>query len=112
MSTAAEPPGERARNEDMEPESIVRYPDLWFEDGNIVLVAGNCGFRIHRSILTRKSEVMRDLFSLAQPLGGETFEDCPVVRLMDDSSLLAAFLDILYNRLTCVHCEDCHVPHC
>lgn len=101
-SESTEPPLKRARGDDARPESIVPHPSLWFEDGTVVLVAQTCGFRVHKSILARKSEIMKDLFSLAQPLGGETFEDCPVVHLTDESDLLATFLDLLYNRPTYV----------
>lgn len=98
-------PPERPRQEREVNESsltphttITRHDDLWFEDGTVVLVAGHCGFRVHKSILSRKSEIMKDLFTLAQPLDGETFETCPVVRLTDEPELVAAFLDLLYNR--------------
>ena len=97
-SEEASRPSKRGREEDKGSDVIVPHADLWFEDGNVVLVAGQCGFRVHKSILARKSEIMKDLFSLAQPLGGETFENCPVVRLADEAELIAAFLDLLYNR--------------
>ncbi|KAI0312328.1 hypothetical protein OF83DRAFT_1023664, partial [Amylostereum chailletii] len=33
---------------------------LWFEDGNIVFIAGSKGFKVHRSIILRESAVLKD----------------------------------------------------
>lgn len=41
--------------------------DFWFTDGNIVLIAGNAIFKVHRGQLERQSEMFRDLFSVPQP---------------------------------------------
>ena len=120
----------RARQDDSDPPlpTFLPHPDLWFEDGSVVLVAPGSasanagrGFRVHKSILSRKSEVMKHLFSRVKSLGEnegneggpvsddishechveeEVFEGCPVIRLADDAELLAAFLEILYDRPT------------
>ncbi|KAI0789928.1 hypothetical protein C8Q75DRAFT_717484 [Abortiporus biennis] len=92
-----------------EDESEIRaHPTLWFDDGNVVLVAvdGMGGFKLHRSILSRHSIVFRDLFTIPQPSEGETMEKCPVVRLQDSArdldclftALYAGRKDSYYNR--------------
>ena len=77
--------------------------DLWFDDGNIVLVTGARGFRVYRGILTRASVVFQDLFKLPQPAHAETFEGCPVVRLHDSAKDMSRLFTILYNGARCVY---------
>ena len=63
--------------------SVKRDQELWFEDGNIVLLARDTAFRVYRGLLTRHSVIFRDLFSMAQPSSAETMESCPVVHISD-----------------------------
>ncbi|CCM06578.1 uncharacterized protein FIBRA_08856 [Fibroporia radiculosa] len=41
--------------------------EFWFEDGNIVLGVETTAFRVHRSLLSRSSDVFRDMFDIPQP---------------------------------------------
>ncbi|KAI0747641.1 hypothetical protein C8Q80DRAFT_688169 [Daedaleopsis nitida] len=63
--------------------TVKRDPELWFEDGNIVLLARESAFRVYRGLLTRHSVIFRDLFAMAQPSNSETMESCPVVHISD-----------------------------
>ncbi|PIL26702.1 hypothetical protein GSI_11229 [Ganoderma sinense ZZ0214-1] len=65
---------------------------VWFSDGNIVVVAANkVAFRVHKGILSLRSEVFRDMFSPAitdahaatAESESESVEGCPVVHLTD-----------------------------
>ncbi len=81
-------------------ENFVKHADIWFEDGNIVLISEQSGFRVHKGLLTRHSEVFRDMFLMPQPppTEEESFEGCPTVRLVDDrSEEVATILAILYD---------------
>lgn len=81
-------------------ENITKHPDLWFEDGNIVLVAENTGFRVYRGLLVTHSGIFRDMFLLPQPAANpdNTFEGCSIVNLADDSAEeVAALLNIVCN---------------
>ncbi len=53
-------PAKRARSEahqSVEPAYTTKDADIWFDDGNIILVsAGSTGYRVHRSLLARNSE--------------------------------------------------------
>ncbi|KAJ7466554.1 hypothetical protein B0H11DRAFT_1689843, partial [Mycena galericulata] len=60
-----------------------RIPELWFDDGNIVIQAGNIQFRAYRDILAARSPVFQDMLSFPQPLDSELVEGCPLVRLND-----------------------------
>ena len=80
------------------PDEIQKHLDLWFDDGNVVLVAmDNTGFRLHRSILARHSVIFRDMFGIPQPICAEAFDGCPVVRLQDSSEDLGYLLSALYD---------------
>ncbi|KAF8145623.1 hypothetical protein K438DRAFT_1425906, partial [Mycena galopus ATCC 62051] len=48
--------------------------DLWFEDGNIVIQAGNSQFRVYRGVLAKRSSVFQDMLSSPQPPDAETIE--------------------------------------
>ena len=83
-------------------DNIRRHKDLWFEDGNIVLLAQGTGFKVHRSVLARHSTVFKDLFLLGSPSADETLDGVAVVSLHDDPHELADLLDVLYNGSKCV----------
>ena len=73
--------------------------NLWFDDGNIVLIAETTAFRVHKSILARHSEVFRGLFSIPQPINPddvEMMDGCFVVRLPDRRYDLRHLLRAIY----------------
>lgn len=63
--------------------------DLWFHDGNIIILAGGFGFRVHRGQLRRHSEVFADMLGL--PISDDR------VRLHDAPSDVYHFLKALYD---------------
>ena len=80
-------------------DELEKHPELWWEDGNVVLVAGKKGFKAHRSVLSRKSAIFNDMFAVSGQSPQDTFECIPVVHLADDPEELAYFLDAMYNGL-------------
>lgn len=82
--------------------SATRHPDLWFDDGSIVLVAEDTMFRVHRSTLCTHSTVFADMFKVPQPFGEGMIEGCPVVDVHDQAADMACLLKALYNPL-CVN---------
>lgn len=79
-----------------------KHPDLWFEDGSVVLATSDTLFRVYRGTLSRYSPVFRDLFSLPQPTSTsdqDMLDGIPVVHLYDDPTQLAHFLNALHDRL-------------
>ncbi|KAF7789624.1 hypothetical protein EIP86_000570 [Pleurotus ostreatoroseus] len=86
----ASPPAKRA---------IRRHGTLWFEDGNIAILAGDVYFRLHRGVLATHSEVFRDMLTLPPGISGtfEKMDGCPVVHLVDRASELAVFFEALYG---------------
>ena len=76
-------------------KGITRHPDLWFEDGNVILIAENTGFCVYRGVLVGQSNVFRDRLRIPQSSAVDT---CLIVYMSDDSAKeLAIVLDILYN---------------
>ncbi|KAI0342614.1 hypothetical protein BDW22DRAFT_1330030 [Trametopsis cervina] len=79
-------------------QNLQRHSDLWFEDGNVVLVAENTMFRLHKGVLARHSEVFHDMFSIPQPQQlDDAYDGCPVVRMSEEADELSTVLEILYD---------------
>jgi hypothetical protein len=74
-----------------------RCPDLWYEDGTVVLQAGSRQFRVYRGILCAHSSVFSDMFSFPQPSSEEKFEGIPLVQMPDSPSDLYYFLKTLHD---------------
>lgn len=84
--------------------TYTRHPDLWFNDGSVILKAETVLFRVHMSILSRHSVFFKDMFTLPQPpessstqAQDEIVEGCPVVSLQDSPDDLASLLVALYD---------------
>ena len=79
---------------------------VWFPDGNIVVVAANkVAFRVHKGILSLRSDIFRDLFSLANfadAATAETIEGCPVVHLTDPPEEIRHLFLVLCCGKKCV----------
>lgn len=73
--------------------------DIWFEDGNVILIAKNITFKVHRGQLARHSDIFYDLFSIPQPTDQPIFEGCSMVELHDSPSDLTYLLRALYDGL-------------
>lgn len=77
---------------------IQRHESLWFEDGNVVLVAEDrVGLKLHKSVLSRHSALLKDMFSLPQLANSSSLDGCPVVHINDSISEMTSFLSVIYN---------------
>ncbi|KAJ6499034.1 hypothetical protein C8R45DRAFT_1126095 [Mycena sanguinolenta] len=80
-----------------------RDPDLYIEDGNIVLSAKDSEndtlyFRVHKSTLVKNSpEAFGSMFAVPTPLTMEQYDGVPLVQMPDDAQSLRDFLMILYD---------------
>ncbi|KAJ7494258.1 hypothetical protein B0H11DRAFT_2003874 [Mycena galericulata] len=83
---------------DVDPEANIprRIEELWFEDGNLVIQAGNSQFQVYRGVLAARSPVFQDMLSFPQPPDSELVEGCPLVRLTDSEMEVEVFLKALY----------------
>ena len=73
----------------IEGSSFKKCSDLWFHDGNIIILAGGFGFCVHRGQLQRHSETFADMLELP-------FTDDRVL-LHDKPSDVYHFLKALYD---------------
>ncbi|KAG6914731.1 hypothetical protein DXG01_015698 [Tephrocybe rancida] len=79
---------------------IQRSTEFWFSDGSIILIVQNVAFRVHKSILSKHSEVFSDLFKVPQPRNdAETMDGVAVVNLSDDLKDFKDVLGALYEPL-------------
>lgn len=72
-----------------------RDGEFWFEDGSVILVAGDVEFRVFKSILAQYSPVFSDMFS-PQPSStpDAPADPCPVVHLCDSPEDLRHILRV------------------
>lgn len=73
--------------------------DFWFLDGNIIIIAGQAAFKVHRGQLERHSDIFNGLFSIPQPQELDLFDGCLYVELHDSPSDVFYFLSALYDGL-------------
>ncbi|KIJ19652.1 hypothetical protein PAXINDRAFT_127876 [Paxillus involutus ATCC 200175] len=87
------------------PKALIRS-DIWFTDGNVVIIAGSVAFKMHRGQLERHSEVFKDLFLVARPWedgevtneeGNKLVDGCPTVDVYDCPSDVYHLLVALYD---------------
>ena len=77
-------------------------PELWFEDGNLVLVAGNVEFRVYKGPFMAQSGFFKDMLSLPQPSpleggaasAGGPSPSCAIVHLADSPEDVRHFLRV------------------
>ena len=88
------------RSDDVEDSTAYRkipLSRLWFDDGSVVLVAEGTAFRVHASILSRYSPVLKKVFAVPRSSEGEHMDGCPVFRLSDTAEELDCFLQLIYD---------------
>ncbi|TFK82908.1 hypothetical protein K466DRAFT_603291 [Polyporus arcularius HHB13444] len=73
----------------------VRDDQVWLSDGNIIIIAQNIAFRIHKSILAQHSEVFRDIFSLPCSSVPEAVDGCEAVHVSDSAEDMRQLLLVL-----------------
>ena len=80
---------------------MTRDDEMWLTDGSLVVVAQGVGFRVHQSILSRSSEIFRDMFTFPQPpspaASADVVDGCPVVHVSDTSYDFRHILKVIYG---------------
>ncbi|KAJ7482364.1 hypothetical protein B0H11DRAFT_1915280 [Mycena galericulata] len=77
--------------------TLVKSDKLWFDDGSLVLIVGSLMFRVHFSMLQRKSAFFRHMAGIPQPENQPKIEGCPVVYLDDDVESFELFLLCIFD---------------
>ncbi|KAJ7104978.1 hypothetical protein C8R44DRAFT_715631 [Mycena epipterygia] len=76
---------------------LVRSPDVWFDDGTVVLQAETTLFRVYRGVLAAQSPIFRDTFAIPQPPTQDTYEGCLLIVLHDSPDDLKEFLLAIHD---------------
>ncbi|KAJ7119177.1 hypothetical protein C8R44DRAFT_673540 [Mycena epipterygia] len=79
------------------PDELHRVQGLWFEDGSLIIQAGNSQFRVYRGVLVARSSIFQDMLSLAQPPSSDLVEGCPLVHLHDNPGDVSVFLKAIFD---------------
>ena len=85
-------------------QSIERDLDLWFDDGNIVFIVQSVAFRLHKSILSRHSDVFSAIFATLQVSQSEqthSFGGVPSLRMSHTSYEFRQLIRALYGQIRC-----------
>lgn len=86
-----------AERESNEPVQPIERSSIWYDDGNVILQAENTQFRVHKSILAKRSAVLRTILEAKQPAGQLRVYGAPVARLEDSEKDVHNLLSILYG---------------
>ncbi|KIJ60506.1 hypothetical protein HYDPIDRAFT_170143 [Hydnomerulius pinastri MD-312] len=96
MSREARPHEEAEEEVIVLPDDYIPPParckELWYQDGNVILEIDRSRFRVHRSILSRKSRGFANLFECI-----ETRRNVPIVQLEGDAEEMKHLLLTLYE---------------
>ena len=78
-----------------------RDNEFWFDDGTVILVAGDVEFRVYKGILSSHSAVFTDIFARELRTihnDGEQRTTCPVISLSDSPEDLRHVLQAYMPR--------------
>ncbi|KLO08211.1 hypothetical protein SCHPADRAFT_835628, partial [Schizopora paradoxa] len=100
--------GDSVSENEVEDVAAYEHDTLWLSDGNVVLATKTYLFRVHKSVLSMRSSVFRDLFDLATPdanveenevvrISPELYEGIPLVRLEDEGEDVEHLLKAIYE---------------
>ena len=96
------PPAKRARTSSSSQvpssqptTSLERDEEFWLEDGSIVLVCKNVGFRVYRVLLASQSTVFADMLAAARSDPSRLVDGCLVLEVSDTPVELAHFLNVI-----------------
>lgn len=88
----------RARVQDGDSSSELEHAvlkdddEFWFDDGNLILVARDTGFKIYRGLLAAQSSVFADMFATSSV--EDTEYACQLVRSDESQALLVISVSV------------------
>ncbi|KAG8800492.1 hypothetical protein FRC17_006853 [Serendipita sp. 399] len=68
----------RAPSDDQTRDQLQRHPDLYLEDGTLVIQVESTIFKVHRSVLVRYSTVLRDMLDVPSGKAQDGTDERPV----------------------------------
>lgn len=82
-------------DEDEDEKPFVNHTTLYFDDGNVILAAGRMLFCVHRSLLSKHSSVLHDLFEESRA----RFRGLLHLEMEETSEEVEALLNVIYDGL-------------
>jgi hypothetical protein len=98
VPTDESPSAKRKRTDEDDGSGRITRSKIWFADGNLVIQAESTQFRVHGSVLSMHSSVLKDCFAIPQPTEQESVEGCPLVHMPDYAADLECVFPILYGN--------------
>jgi hypothetical protein len=80
------------------PDKFERSSEVWYEDGNVIIRAESTLFRVHRSILSAHSPVLRNSLASLSDVYPSIIDGCPVLSLVDSAMDTSHFLKAMIDR--------------
>lgn len=77
-------------------KALLPSAELWFPEGDIILLCENIGFRVDKQSLVTHSEIFNDLFVNGGMTVDERAQDCDLIRLPDGSAEIFHMLKALH----------------
>ncbi|KAL4246431.1 hypothetical protein ABKN59_009645 [Abortiporus biennis] len=92
-------PSEIVTNSEEDVKPAERCKEFWFEDGNIILLAEETSFRVHKTFLSRHSTVFNDILNIPQTQDSlcTQVDGCPTIYLSDSKEDIHCMLSVLYD---------------
>ncbi|KIJ31695.1 hypothetical protein M422DRAFT_36140 [Sphaerobolus stellatus SS14] len=69
---------------------------LYHDDGNVIIIAENTAFKVHRSVLSSHSYIFKDMIS-QHSQSHECYDGCHVINIAHTSEELRSFLEVMYS---------------
>ena len=88
-----------------------KVPELWFTDADVVFQAGAKLFRVHRSILSARSTVFKDMFSAPHPNSEKVVNEDDSythINLPDDAMDVQLFFLAIFDARCESSFNDCY----
>lgn len=107
LETALQTPAKRRRID--QSGELVPDPELWLEDGNVIITAidepastsgesTTYGFKCHKSVLAKQSSVFQTLFAMPpSAAAADVYEGLPLVALTDRYADVKGLLHYVYE---------------
>ena len=80
----------------IDPVTVTSHSTFYFEDGNVEVLCGHTLFRVHTSILSLHSPVLRQMFTQANLAAAESPNGCPRILSSDTPSDFVTLLKVAY----------------
>ncbi|KDQ59527.1 hypothetical protein JAAARDRAFT_174906 [Jaapia argillacea MUCL 33604] len=74
----------------------LRHSDVWFDDGNLMVIAESTVFKVFKGQLAKASPIFHDMFGLSSS-GVDLLDGCPVVHLSDSVEDVAVMLRAVHQ---------------